>query len=131
MTLYEDFAHHPTAIRVTLETLRRRHPGAKLVAVIEPRSNTMRLGSNNHLLAGAVAAADEIHFYMPDKMPWNPADLVGGAARVHAGAPGLIDTLTPDRDLSRSGNTVIVCVSNGSFDQIPASLQARLAALEV
>jgi UDP-N-acetylmuramate: L-alanyl-gamma-D-glutamyl-meso-diaminopimelate ligase len=60
VTLYDDFAHHPTAIRLDLETLRAKHPGARIRALFEPRSNTLRRGIFQEALPAAFAAADEV-----------------------------------------------------------------------
>ena len=60
VTLYDDFAHHPTAIRLDLETLRAKHPGARIRALFEPRSNTLRRAIFQEALAAAFAAADEV-----------------------------------------------------------------------
>jgi UDP-N-acetylmuramate: L-alanyl-gamma-D-glutamyl-meso-diaminopimelate ligase len=60
VTLYDDFAHHPTAIRLDLETLRAKHPGARIRALFEPRSNTLRRAIFQQALPGAFAAADDV-----------------------------------------------------------------------
>jgi len=126
--LYEDFAHHPTAIRTTLETMRRKFSDARLIAVIEPRSNTMREGRNNHLMSDAISAADETHFYVPEKLEWDPHELASGTSvHVHANPAELLDRL----ELSRPGNTVIICMSNGSFDNVPNILKEHLEGMEV
>ncbi len=68
VTVYDDFAHHPTAIRRTIEALRRRLGDARLVIALEPRSNTMKLGVHNAELAAALGGADRVALYRPDDM---------------------------------------------------------------
>src|SRR5690606_37786710 len=79
ITVYDDFAHHPTAIAATLEGLRARVGGGRIVAVIEPRSNTMRLGTHLQQLAPATAAADEVIWYQPPGLDW-PLEAVVAAS---------------------------------------------------
>src|SRR5690554_2044205 len=101
----DDFAHHPTAIAATLAGLRAATARGRLLAVIEPRSNTMRLGSLRDRLAGCVAAADLAYWYQPAGLDWSLAPVV--EARPY------------DR---------IVVMPNGGFGGIHEKL---LAALEV
>jgi UDP-N-acetylmuramate: L-alanyl-gamma-D-glutamyl-meso-diaminopimelate ligase len=65
IAVYDDFAHHPTAIASTLDGLRRKVGQERIVAVLEPRSNTMRMGVHRETLAPSLAAADEVWFYVP------------------------------------------------------------------
>ena len=60
ITVYDDFAHHPTAVATTIDGLRRKIGSARLIAVLEPRSNTMKLGTHSSALAGALAQADQV-----------------------------------------------------------------------
>ncbi|MDD5215398.1 MAG: UDP-N-acetylmuramate:L-alanyl-gamma-D-glutamyl-meso-diaminopimelate ligase [Methylococcales bacterium] len=66
VTIYDDFAHHPTAIATTLDGLRQRVGGEKIIAIVEPRSNTMRLGVHQHTLAASLRAADLAIIYQPE-----------------------------------------------------------------
>jgi UDP-N-acetylmuramate: L-alanyl-gamma-D-glutamyl-meso-diaminopimelate ligase len=77
VTVYDDFAHHPTAIASTLDGLRRRVGRERIVAVLEPRSNTMRMGVHRDTLAPSLAGADEVWFYVPPDLGWE----LEGAAR--------------------------------------------------
>ena len=63
ISVYDDCAHHPTAISETLNALRANVGKAKIIAVLEPRSNTMKQGVHQHTLADSLAAADEVYFY--------------------------------------------------------------------
>ena len=65
VAIYDDFAHHPTAIRRTIQGLRKRHPGQRIVIALEPRSNTMKMGIHNHSLAASLEDADLIAVYRP------------------------------------------------------------------
>lgn len=66
VSVYDDFAHHPSAIKTTLEGLRARYPQQRIMAIIEPRSNTMRMGCHHDVLAGAVKDADRVLWFEPD-----------------------------------------------------------------
>ena len=68
IAIYDDFAHHPTAIRRTIAAMKRRYPGQRVIVAIEPRSNTMRLGVHNDALAASLEQADLVWMYRPDGM---------------------------------------------------------------
>ena len=124
--VYEDFAHHPTAIRHTLSALRSAHPSTRLIAVIEPRSNTMQMGCHGELLADAMADADAVVLYTPRDICWKPEQLP---------TPTPIQVCrTPDEVICEIGGlgdkrTVIVAMSNGSFDGVPARIVQHLGSL--
>jgi UDP-N-acetylmuramate: L-alanyl-gamma-D-glutamyl-meso-diaminopimelate ligase len=71
VTVYDDFAHHPTAIASTLAGLRRNRKGGRLLAILEPRSNTMRLGVHRDQLAKSLSDADAVWIYQPDDLCWD------------------------------------------------------------
>ncbi|WP_031434373.1 UDP-N-acetylmuramate:L-alanyl-gamma-D-glutamyl-meso-diaminopimelate ligase [Methylomarinum vadi] len=71
MTLYDDFAHHPTAIKTTLDGLRKRVGQEKIIAVVEPRSNTMRMGIHTQSLAQSLTQADLALIYQPENLGWD------------------------------------------------------------
>ncbi|HWK75357.1 MAG TPA: UDP-N-acetylmuramate:L-alanyl-gamma-D-glutamyl-meso-diaminopimelate ligase [Povalibacter sp.] len=125
ITVYDDFAHHPTAIETTIDGLRRRIGSARLVAVLEPRSNTMKLGSHREAMARSLAHADRIWLYQGPSVKWDVADAVaslGERARVLKDVGALVnelgDTLLP-------GDHVLI-MSNGGFDGIHGKLLERL-----
>ncbi len=126
MILFEDFAHHPTAIAHTLDALRTRYPDYRLVAIVEPRSNTMRLGHAPEAMGHAMSIADETIVFMSRHLSWDPASLPGkGAIRIIS---------EPEQVIAHaleiaSGKTVFVAMSNGSFDGIPEKLKTELQAL--
>jgi len=128
VTVYDDFAHHPTAIETTVRGLRALVGGARIVAVLEPRSNTMKLGVHREQLAPALAAADRAWFLNPPDLGWDlPAavaalgERAGFGANVEALVKGLIEDIRP-------GDHVLV-MSNGGFgglhDKLLNALRAR------
>jgi UDP-N-acetylmuramate: L-alanyl-gamma-D-glutamyl-meso-diaminopimelate ligase len=125
--VYDDFAHHPTAIATTLDGLRRRSGAARIVAVLEPRSHTMRMGVHQHTLAPALAAADEVWLYTPPDLGWDTAAVLAAlGSRAHASAD--VDALA--RELAqhaRAGDQVLI-MSNGGFGGLHEKLLAALAA---
>ena len=119
VTVYEDFAHHPTAIRMTLEGVRARYPDRRLLAVLEPRSNSMRAGAHTPQIAPALVAADRVWLYTPPGVDWDPVQVIAALHQPgsHAALPdGLIEDLLAS---VRPGD-VLLFMSNGSFDAIPA-----------
>ncbi|HUX74535.1 MAG TPA: UDP-N-acetylmuramate:L-alanyl-gamma-D-glutamyl-meso-diaminopimelate ligase [Steroidobacteraceae bacterium] len=130
VAVYDDFAHHPTAIAATLGGLRSRVGAARIVAVLEPRSNTMKRGVHRGQLADALAAADESWILVPPNLGWDlPAALgaLGGRAHFAAGVEELAAGLA--REL-RAGDHALI-MSNGGFgglhDKLLAALRTRQA----
>ncbi len=125
--VYDDFAHHPTAIRMTLEGLRREVGNERIVAVLEPRSNTMRMGVHRDTLGPALAAADEALLLRPPALEWEMDKLADDSVtptRVFGELDQLRDCLVSDL---RRGDHVVI-MSNGAFGGLHASLLAALAA---
>lgn len=76
VSVYDDFAHHPTAILATLAALRGKVGGtARILAVLEPRSNTMKMGVCKNELAPALGRADEVYLYQPQHIPWQVVEV--------------------------------------------------------
>ena len=126
VTVYDDFAHHPTAIETTLAGLRRKVGGARILAVIEPRSNTMKLGVMKAALPGSLAAADRVYCYSGG-LGWDAAAALaplGVKAAVHDALDALIAAIAAD---AGPGDHVLV-MSNGGFGGIHGKLLERLAA---
>ena len=125
--VYDDFAHHPTAIATTVDGLRRHVGAARIIAVLEPRSNTMRMGVHRERLAGALAGADEVWLYLPADLGWDAMPVLGAlGARAHG--TGDVDALA--KDLARSlrpGDHVLI-MSNGGFGGLHGKLLAQLGA---
>ncbi len=121
ITVYDDFAHHPTAIASTLEGLRFKVKGERILAVIEPRSSTMKLGMMKDRLAGSLAAADRVYCYSAG-LNWDAAAALGPRAVVCDDLQRLVEQLAGE---ARRGDHVLV-MSNGGFGGIHEKLLARL-----
>jgi UDP-N-acetylmuramate: L-alanyl-gamma-D-glutamyl-meso-diaminopimelate ligase len=127
--LYDDFAHHPTAIARTLQAMREGAEGRRLVAVLEPRSNTMRMGVHAAALAPALAGADAVYVHAPDELGWDAGGALaalGERARVCGALEELEAILEADL---RSGDRVLL-MSNGSFGGLHGKLLRALQARE-
>lgn len=123
VTVYDDFAHHPTAIRLTLDALREQIGGQRLIAVLEPRSNTMRLGVHKETLLPALDAADACFIFQAPEQPWEfpPHD---AKTRIFHATDTLLAALV---DELHSGDQVLI-MSNGGFEQLHQRLLDALAA---
>jgi UDP-N-acetylmuramate: L-alanyl-gamma-D-glutamyl-meso-diaminopimelate ligase len=129
ISVYDDFAHHPTAIRTTLDGLRRRldqggAPRGRILAVFEPRSNTMKLGTMRSQLAWSLDAAD-LAFCHTGGLDWDAAQALlpmGERARVAHN----VDELVAQVGAAAQGGDHIVCMSNGGFGGVHAKLLAAL-----
>jgi UDP-N-acetylmuramate: L-alanyl-gamma-D-glutamyl-meso-diaminopimelate ligase len=128
ITVYDDFAHHPTAIRATLEGLRSAVASERILAVLEPRSNTMKLGVMKDALPPSLAAADLVFCYGAS-LGWDAAAVLaplGARVLVHDDLPQLIESIAR---AARAGDHVLI-MSNGAFGGIHEQLMARLAAAQ-
>jgi len=128
VTVYDDFAHHPTAIEATLRGLRARVGAARIIAVVEPRSNTMKLGVHREQLAPALAAADFSWLLGSADLGWDLAAALaplGSRATVAASVDAIVAGLAAQ---ARAGDHILV-MSNGGFgglhDKLLAALRAR------
>ena len=124
VTVYDDFAHHPTAIRTTLEGLRQRTGRERILAVLEPRSNTMKRGVMKDDLPASLAAADRIFVYSAG-LGWDAGAVfapLGARARCEDDLERLIGAVIAE---ARSGDHVVV-MSNGGFGGIHEKLLKRL-----
>lgn len=124
--VYDDFAHHPTAIASTLNGLRAKVGNDKIIALIEPRSNTMRMGIHQQQLARACTGADLVLWYQPEGINWSLGDVVHHSTvpakifdNIAAGVESAVNLAEP--------GTHIVIMSNGGFGGIH---QRLLGALE-
>jgi UDP-N-acetylmuramate: L-alanyl-gamma-D-glutamyl-meso-diaminopimelate ligase len=127
--VYDDFAHHPTAIARTLEALGAGLEGRRLVAVLEPRSNTMRMGVHATALADALALAECAYLYAPDDLGWDAAGALAGLGPRGRVANGLDSLLAILLDELQSGDRVVL-MSNGSFGGLHRLLLEGLAGRE-
>lgn len=138
ITIIDDFAHHPTAIAVTLNALRARYEGRRLWAVLEPRSNTLRRNVFQKDLAKSLAIADEVvlaNVFKSESIPESERldiaavaasiGTLGRRARVIADVDGIVRIVAPEM---RSGDVVAI-LSNGGFGGIYEKLPQRLRSL--
>jgi len=126
ITVYDDFAHHPTAIRTTLDGLRRRigASGGRILAVFEPRSNTMKLGTMKSQLPWSLESAD-VCFCHSGGLDWDAKDaLLPMGAKAHVAKN--IDELVSQVVSAVRGGDHIVCMSNGGFGGVHARLLTAL-----
>jgi len=120
VTVYDDFAHHPTAIEVTLQGLRERVGQGRILAVLEPRSNTMKRGVMKDALPASLAAADRIYVYNAG-LGWDAASVfapLAGRARCLNDLDALVRAVVAD---ARPGDSVLI-MSNGGFGAIHTKL---------
>jgi UDP-N-acetylmuramate: L-alanyl-gamma-D-glutamyl-meso-diaminopimelate ligase len=126
IAVYDDFAHHPTAIATTIDGLRRRVGGKRIVAVLEPRSATMKMGVHRDTLAPSLAAADSVWMFAPPDLGWDAAPVVaalGGKARLAGSLDELLDGLVGN---SVAGDQVLI-MSNGGFGGLHGKLLDALS----
>jgi UDP-N-acetylmuramate: L-alanyl-gamma-D-glutamyl-meso-diaminopimelate ligase len=126
VTVYDDFAHHPTAIRTTIDGLRRQVGAQRILAVFEPRSNTMKLGTMKAQLPWSLEQAD-LAFCHAGGLGWDPSEALapmGDKARVAQSVDELVAQL---QAVARPGDHVL-CMSNGGFGGIHAKLLQALGA---
>ncbi|MHA3893618.1 UDP-N-acetylmuramate:L-alanyl-gamma-D-glutamyl-meso-diaminopimelate ligase [Acinetobacter sp. GXMZU3951] len=112
--VYDDFAHHPTAIETTLDGARKRLGERKLWAIIEPRSNTMRMGSHKDGLAHSARLADEVIWYQPEGLDWDLQPVVDAAPNKAVVARSLEDIIHTVVTEAGQGDAVVI-MSNGGF----------------
>jgi len=127
VSVYDDFAHHPTAIRTTLDGLRRHVGERRILAVLEPRSNTMRMGVHAGLLADSLAQADQVWVYAPAGLGWDAASVLrdlGPRLHVCDRTQAIVDQVVAQ---ASDGDQVLV-MSNGGFEGIHQRLLDALMA---
>jgi UDP-N-acetylmuramate: L-alanyl-gamma-D-glutamyl-meso-diaminopimelate ligase len=117
VTVYDDFAHHPTAIASTLQGLRRRVGNARILLLLEPRSNTMRMGVHRDTLAASLQGADQIWLHEPEGLGWSLADVARAVAAPVAVETGIDAIVRGVLQATRPGDHVLV-MSNGAFGGI-------------
>lgn len=123
--VYDDFAHHPTAIETTLEGLRAQVGEAPVIAIIEPRSNTMRMGVHQQHLAQSVKQADQVFWYQPPGLDWDLDQVVADSpvpANLLRSTEEIIQQVAAQ---AQSGGHIVV-MSNGGFEGIHGRLVEAL-----
>ena len=129
VSLYEDFAHHPTAITQTLAALRAQQGDRRIVAIVEPRSNTMRMDVHRDALTESLAGADQVYVLESEGLEWDPRSVLAGIGeklKVESDVNDIVDNVLAD---SRSGDQVVM-MSNGSFHGLPRLLQQAFKSAE-
>ncbi len=123
--VYDDFAHHPTAIETTLDGARKRLGERRLWAVIEPRSNTMRMGSHKDGLAHSTRLADEVIWYQPEGLDWDLQPVVEAAPNKSQVSRSLDEIIQRIVQEAGEGDAVVI-MSNGGFGGLHQKLLAAL-----
>ncbi|MBT8128832.1 MAG: UDP-N-acetylmuramate:L-alanyl-gamma-D-glutamyl-meso-diaminopimelate ligase [Gammaproteobacteria bacterium] len=117
ITVYDDFAHHPTAIIETLSAVKEVAGDGNILAVLEPRSNTMRMGVHKKRLLDSLQQADNIYLFQPDNIDWNLTDLARHSS-VTADVYDDVDTIINDVIKQAKPGDHVVIMSNGGFESI-------------
>ncbi len=125
IAIYDDFAHHPTAIRRSIDAMKKRYPGHRVVIAIEPRSNTMKMGVHKDALADSLAAADVIWMYRPEDVGAEFEESLrplGDKLRLHND----YDKLVNDMSVKVLSGDQVIFMSNGGFGGARQTLTAVL-----
>ncbi len=125
ITVYDDFAHHPTAIASTLQGLRKHCAGKRILAILEPRSNTMKMGVHKDTLIKSLHDADSVFVYQPEDVDWHIAEHISDDSpklAIHTDIDMLVDEVIA---MSQPGDNILV-MSNGGFAGIHEKLLLAL-----
>ena len=115
ITVYDDFAHHPTAIQLTLDGLRKNVGNKKIIAILEPRSNTMKMGVHKETLAQSLTLADSVYLFQSDNLGWDmAAELNSDSVQVFSSTQAIIDKVLSE---VKAGDHIVI-MSNGGFEGI-------------
>jgi UDP-N-acetylmuramate: L-alanyl-gamma-D-glutamyl-meso-diaminopimelate ligase len=125
VTIYDDFAHHPTAIATTLDGLRKQVGEERIIAIVEPRSNTMRMGVHTQTLAQSLSGADQALIYQPPDLGWDLSALKKYAGNIEICQS--LDEIIAKLKLEARHGGHFVLMSNGSFGGIYQRLQHELS----
>ena len=130
ITLYDDFAHHPTAIAVTIDGLRAKVGDGRILAVLEPRSNTMKMGVHKDTLAASWSSADQVFIFEPSNLTWSMDELLAQSnviAMLYKDMNMLVKSII---SYAKPGDHILV-MSNGSFGGIHELLSEQLTKIEL
>jgi UDP-N-acetylmuramate: L-alanyl-gamma-D-glutamyl-meso-diaminopimelate ligase len=127
LVVYDDFAHHPTAIATTLAGLRARVGRARILVAMEPRSNSMRLGAHAADLAPSLRDADHVVFLRRPELPWNAEAVIDALGGRGTAAP-TVDALLADLGARARPGDHVVFMSNGGFENAPARFVVQAGA---
>lgn len=122
VTMYDDFAHHPTAVRQTLAALRHNQDDGRIICIFEPRSNTMRMGVQIDALREALTLADRVLVYQSPEVNWDARELENESVVIVDNTAAIIEYICRD---SRPGDRIVI-MSNGGFENLTQRLLDRL-----
>jgi len=125
ISVYDDFAHHPTAIATTVSGLRAKVGNDRIFAVVDPRSNTMKAGIHKHLLADALSNADQVVIHTPELLHWRLDEIESDFIQPVVGMTQCDDIVQYLCDNAKSGDHILI-MSNGGFDGIHDKLLEAL-----
>lgn len=126
ITLYDDFAHHPTAIESTIAALRGKVGKERIIAVLEPRSNTMKMGIHKDEIAPSLKDADEVFIFQPETIPWSVSSITDALSQKSAWSADLEELIAMIAENARENDHILV-MSNGDFGGIHHKLLVKLA----
>lgn len=123
ITVYDDFAHHPTAIKLTLDGLRKNVGDKNIIAILEPRSNTMKMGVHKDTLAASLDIADHVFLFQPENLGWDLAtELKMNPNDVYSSTQAIIDKVVAE---AKAGDHIVI-MSNGGFEGLHQRLLEAL-----
>lgn len=126
ITVYDDFAHHPTAIEATIDALRGKiGKDSRILAVLEPRSNTMKMGVHKDDIAPSLHDAQAVFIYQPDTIPWKVSQITDALTQVAKWSARIDELVEMVANEAKSGDHILV-MSNGAFGGIHQKLIAKL-----
>jgi UDP-N-acetylmuramate: L-alanyl-gamma-D-glutamyl-meso-diaminopimelate ligase len=123
--VYDDFAHHPTAIATTIDGLRRRVGTARIIAVLEPRSNTMKMGIHQSTLGPSLLGADDVWLFTPPDLGWNATPIVDSLGKRGHSSHDIGSLAAQLAQAARPGDHVLI-MSNGGFGGLHGKLLTEL-----
>ena len=123
VSVYDDFAHHPTAIKTTLAGLKAKVGAAPVIAILEPRSNTMKMGVHQQTLLASLSEADEAYLFEPDNLDWSLRDEASKAGRQCFSS---VDEIIKQVCANAQAGQHILIMSNGGFGGLHQKLLAAL-----
>lgn len=125
ISVYDDFAHHPTAIRATLKAMRQKVKGQRIIAIMEPRSNTMRQGVHKEVFADAFTDADKIFLYAGNDLEWDlskATSSLGEKVKIMQDIEAIVSSVSA---IAKAGDHILI-MSNGGFQGLHQKLIAAL-----
>lgn len=126
VTVYDDFAHHPTAIRETLKALRQKVKDERIIAIMEPRSNTMKQGIHRKTLAAAFVEADHTFLYAADNLDWDLSKAVSSLGKKVEVMDSIENIVNSVASLAEAGDHMLI-MSNGDFSGLHQKLIEKLS----